>query len=141
VSVHSASELHRWRAGHGIDVFARLPASPAAINAHAGGGLVVVGGNVGTGPQFVWHVDDRGTVREIARVSDALFFNGATRFFPGQLLVAEAILGRIYHIDLATGASSVWLAHHLLGKMTTRYGAIIWRFLTRANRRSTSADR
>jgi hypothetical protein len=119
VSVHSASELHRWREGQGVDVFARLPAPPAAINAHPDGGVIVVGGSVGTGPQFVWHVDDRGSVREIARVSDALFFNGATRFFPRHLLVAEAILGRIYHIDLATGASSVWLAHHLLAKITT----------------------
>jgi len=118
VSVHSASELHRWREGRGVDVFARLPAPPAAINAHSDGGVIVVGGRVGTGPQFVWYVDDRGTVREIARVSDALFFNGATRFFPGQLLVAEAILGRIYHIDLATGASSVWFAHDLLAKIT-----------------------
>jgi hypothetical protein len=118
VSVHSAGELHRWREGHGVDVFARLPTSPAAINAHPDGGVVVVGGSVGTGPQFVWHVDDGGAEREIARLPDALFFHGATRFFPGHLLVAEAIFGRIYHIELATGASRVWFAHDLLTKIT-----------------------
>jgi hypothetical protein len=118
VSVHSAGELQRWRADHDVDVFARLPASPAAINAHPDGGIVVVGGSLGAGPQFVWHVDDGGAARELARVPDALFFNGATRFFRGQLLVAEAILGRIYHVDLATGASRVWFAHELLAKIT-----------------------
>jgi hypothetical protein len=118
VSVHSAGEIQRWREGQGLDAFARLPASPAAINAHPESGVVVVGGSVGAEPHCVWHVDAGGYVREVARVSNALFFNGATLFFPGELLVAEAILGRIYHIDLTTGASRVWFSHELLAKIT-----------------------
>lgn len=118
VSVHSAGEIQRWRGDREISTLVKLPASPTSMNAHPDGGLVVLGGTVGSSPQFAWHVTSAGRMSPIVAVDGALFFNGSTPFRRNHLLAVDAILGRIYDIDLRARSASVWFDHDLLRKVT-----------------------
>jgi SMP-30/Gluconolactonase/LRE-like region len=120
VAVHSTQTLERCGPEGGAEVVATLP-GPVA-------GLAVVDGHVfvnvstpGVAPGAIYRVSGRGGRRSVepwVTVEGALFLNGAAPFLGGDLLVGDAIRGRIYRVDTRARSASVWLEAPELKKVT-----------------------
>lgn len=107
--------LRMWRDGQ-ASIVATLADHPVNVLPDANGYVVLThGASFLDGPaalkgtnQLVW-VDARGAVVRSVEVPDLVFGNGMVRDDDKALLVTDAAAGVIRRIDLATGASTIWL--------------------------------
>ena len=117
VSVHSENSLERIGPDGSRHALAQLPASPTSLIEFEDA-LFVFGGSPGQSPGFLWRVGAEGTVETRAEFPDALFLNGSSPFLPGFALAVDSLLGRIFQVNLESGAVTTWFSHELLTKIT-----------------------
>ncbi len=97
-----------------------LDVHPVGVLGHDGGIVLTAHGtSFAEGPvftqtnAFVLLAPDGALVRTIP-VPEALFLNGLVEVAPGTILAANSLAGRIWQLDLSSGAVTEWLADPLL---------------------------
>lgn len=95
-------------------VIATVPGHASGIE-RIGPDTLVVGGWGKDERRVLWQVRLDGQVEELVPLTDAALPNGITTLTPGVLLVADSVKGRIYRVELATKAVTVWSSDALLG--------------------------
>lgn len=117
-----ARQLEVWSPTAGHAGFASVPDHPVSLTplGHGRQALAVHGASFMDGPAamrgraaLLLLAPDGSAMRRIA-LAEAIFPNGALLLAPGQLLLADSGLGRIWQVDLETGAATTWLEHPLL---------------------------
>jgi sugar lactone lactonase YvrE len=121
-TTYFAKRIEVWSPTGGHTLLAAVPDHPVSLTALGDGrhALVVHGTSFMDGPAamrgqsglLLLAPDGRVTAR--IALPEAIFPNGGLLLAPGLLLVADSALGRVWAIDLATGAATVWLEHPLL---------------------------
>jgi sugar lactone lactonase YvrE len=117
-----ARTVEAWSRAGGATRFAAVDAHPVSLTATGEGGhaLAVHGASFLDGPAAmrgkaaVLLLDAAGAVTRRIALPDAVFPNGGLLIAPGRLLLADSALGRIWEVDLASGAARPWLDHPLL---------------------------
>jgi hypothetical protein len=117
-----AKRLEAWSAANGHAPLAEVPDHPVSLTQLGGGRqvLAVHGASFMDGPAamrgkaaLLLLAPDGTSTRRIA-LPEAIFPNGAMLIASGQLLLADSGLGRVWQVDLETGAATTWLDHPLL---------------------------
>jgi sugar lactone lactonase YvrE len=117
-----ARRIEQWSRGAGGALFTEVPDHPVSLTALGDGGyaLAVHGASFMDGPAamrgraaLLLLGADGSVTRRIA-LPEAIFPNGGLLIAPGVLLLADSALGRVWQVELATGAASIWLEHPLL---------------------------
>lgn len=112
---YTGGELNAYSAGAGVVRFAALPAHPVSILPLGEGYLVAAHGAPFTsGPAFLQTnqflvLDRRGAVTRTIAAPEARFLNGMLLLRDGVVLVADSVLGRVWRLDVASGALTPWL--------------------------------
>lgn len=115
VSLHTDRAVVRVDpATRAVSPLATYPTPVAGVVFGADGTLYVSGGQPGTPGGVIWATGRDGSVRRLADLPDAAFLNGMALHPDGRLLVAESIGGRVYAIDPASGAVTVWIGDERL---------------------------
>ncbi len=117
-----ARRLEAWSPGGGHALHAVVPDHPVSLTPLGGGrqALAVHGTSFMDGPAAMRGraalllLAPDGAVTSRIALPEAVFPNGALLIAPGLLLLADSALGRVWAIDLAAGAATVWLDHPLL---------------------------
>ncbi len=117
-----AKRLERWSRSVGHALFAAVPEHPVSLTAIGDGRqvLAVHGASFMDGPAAMRGraallvLAPDGAVTGRIPLPEAIFPNGAMLIAPGLLLLADSGLGRVWLVDLATGAATAWLEHPLL---------------------------
>jgi hypothetical protein len=118
VTVHSTHELIEVDPADGaMRVVAKFPAPCAGI-VEAYGAVFVNVGEIGQPGAAVYRVGPDGNVENWVDIPEGLFLNGAARMAEDRLLVGDAILGKVFLVDLAAKTAKTWLADPLLQKVT-----------------------
>jgi hypothetical protein len=117
-----AKRLEVWSSSAGQAPFATVPDHPVSLTQLGGGRqvLAVHGASFMDGPAAMRGraalllLAPNGTVTRRIALPDAIFPNGAMLTSSGQLLLADSALGRVWQVDLETGAATPWLDDPLL---------------------------
>lgn len=110
-----AREIIAYAPGGTATRLAELPAHPVSILPLGDGYLVAAHGTSFTaGPAFTTTnqfllLDRAGKLIRQSAAPDARFLNGMVALDDGSVLIADSILGRIWRLDPASGALSIWL--------------------------------
>ncbi len=118
VSVHNHRELHRVTPDGERRLWVSMPASPAGLIVTRDA-VFVVGGEPGEGPHHIYRVDTQtDELADLGPIPGTLFLNGFTPGPAGTGYAVDSIVGAVYAIELATGASHVVLRDDLLTKVS-----------------------
>jgi streptogramin lyase len=117
-----ARRLEVWSPSAGHAAFAAVSAHPVSLTQLGGGrqALAVHGASFMDGPAAmrgqaaVLLLDSAGAVTRRIALPEAIFPNGGLLLAPDRLLLADSALGRVWLVDLASGAATPWLDHPLL---------------------------
>jgi len=117
-----AKRLEQRSRGVGTALFATVPDHPVSLTALGDGRqvLAVHGASFMDGPAAMRGraalliLAPDGSLTGRIPLPDAIFPNGGLLIAPGLLLLADSALGRVWQVDLATGAATIWLEHPLL---------------------------
>jgi sugar lactone lactonase YvrE len=99
---------------------ATLDVHPVGVLVHDGGIVLTAHGtSFAAGPEFTKTnafvlLSPTGSVVQTIPAPEALFLNGLVELAPGTILAADSLAGRIWQLDLASGAIAEWLADPLL---------------------------
>lgn len=110
-----AGEVGLWSEARGQAVFARIEGHPVSLAPAAGGVLVALHGVAFTegarlaGSNAVQVLSAEGRPGQRIPLPQAVFLNGMIRQSEGIYLIADSALGRIWRLDLASGALSTFL--------------------------------
>ena len=112
-----AKAVEAWSEAGGAATFATVPGHPVSLAALPAGGyaLAIHGVPFTAGPEAlrgscaVLLLDAAGAVRRTIPLPEAIFPNGCLLTAPETLLVVDSALGRVWSLDLGTGAVGVWL--------------------------------
>ncbi len=112
-----ARTVEAWSPAGGATRLASYDAHPVSLTATGDGGhaLAVHGAPFTGGPAAmrgnaaVLLLDAAGAVARRIALPDAIFPNGGLLIAPGQLLLADSALGRVWAVDLAAGTARPWL--------------------------------
>jgi len=121
-----ARRIEAWSPA-GAGVFAEVPIHPVSLAAIAGGyALAGHGAPFTAGPaalagsNAVLLLDPSGALVRRIPLPGAVFLNGMLELAPGLLLVVDSALGRIWAVDVASGATSPWFEHPALAPDAAR---------------------
>jgi hypothetical protein len=112
---YTAREIASYTPGQVPSLFTSLRAHPVSLLPVSGGYLVAAhGASFAEGPAFLQSnqfilLDAQGAVTRTIPAPDARFLNGMVALEDGDVLVADSVLGRIWRLNVASGALTVWL--------------------------------
>ncbi|MBU8540631.1 SMP-30/gluconolactonase/LRE family protein [Falsiroseomonas tokyonensis] len=117
-----ARRLEAWSPGAGHSAFAAVPAHPVSLTPLGGGrhalavhGTSFMEGSAAMrGQAALLLLDPAGNVTRRIALAEAVFPNGGLLLARDRLLLADSALGRVWQVDLETGAATSWLDHPLL---------------------------
>lgn len=114
ITSHEAGEIYRLDTQQTLSLYATIEGKVSGI-AITGEDRFLINGWTAEGIPFVATLS-QGAIDSLQLIPDGAFLNGITPIAPHRYLMADSYRGAIWHFDLATQTTDIWLEHPLLAR-------------------------